>query len=236
MLLRNTMSTDQSISTVCRITATANTASQGWAAQGVFVSPRRVLTNWHAVKGATGLEFTNILGMPSVMKPASEGGKHFFDADMDVALVELRYSIGSEIALPPRGLPPFRSAFDSARAVLKTCYKDKPALHEVGYSMREAMGHPHPQAKSMMPFRAAVKVEHGYSGSPIFAEDGMTLLSIVTSFISEEQERALRLRQAFQPLVQAHAPIRPIPDIPFMATRPDLLAKWYRKIEQELGI
>lgn len=234
MLFPPSMSTDQSISTVCRITAKANTASQGWVAQGVFVSPRRVLTNWHAVKGATGLEFTNILGMPSVMRPASEGGKHFFDADMDVALVELKYPIGSEIALPPRGLPPFRSAFNNARAVLKTCFKDKPALHEVGYSMREGMGHPN--YKNMMPFRAAVKVEHGYSGSPIFAEDGMTLLSIITAFIPEEQERALRLRHAFQPLVKAHAPLQQAPDIPFMAVRPDLLANWYRKVEQELGI
>lgn len=224
------MSTDKSISTVCRVTATGPEKG-GWSAQGVFVSPRRVLTNWHAVQGAKTLTFTNILGMESTMKPARDGGRHLFDAEMDVALVELKFPIGHEIALPPRGLPSFRPAFDRARAVLKTCYGDKPALHELGYSMIDGIGHPH--HKSMMPFSAAIRVVQGYSGSPIFAEDGITLLSLITAIIPQEQEHAYKLHELFQGRVNAKLPP---PAIPFLAIRPDMLAHWYRKAERELNL
>lgn len=222
--------TDKNITFLCRVTA-QSPERQAWGAQGVFLSKRHVLTNWHAVKGAKDLIFTNVMGWHSAMKPAREGGQHFFDPNLDVALVELKIPIGLSAAEPPRGLPKCKDAF--ADAVLKTMFDNKPAVHDLCYTMNAASGSRHDSQR--MQFNAHIQIIPGYSGSPVFSEDGRSLLSIVTSCVPLEQEIVMGLRQKFQGMVNAKA-ITLAPSIPFLAIRPDLLAEWYRKVERELKV
>jgi hypothetical protein len=212
----------------------ANCAIQGdkGSGNGVFMTPKRVLTSWHVVQGqrTCSLYFKNSLGWVSTMKPAKEGGKHLFDADLDIALVELKLPIGLGLALPPQGLPRVRDAFDNARAVLKASFDGNMNSHELAYRSLDSLGHR--ADRNAMNFLAHIAVVPGYSGSPIFGEDGMTLVSIVKAIAPDEQRHAAQFREVFSRAGMA----RSEPDIPLLGVRPDLLARWYRKAAAELNI
>lgn len=223
---------NQDFSTVCRVTGEVHKNAQVFQSEGngVFVSPKRVLTSWHVVSGkqAGSVRFTNDMGLVSKMKPAKEGGRHFFDAGLDIALVELSQPIGHNIALPPKGASSLGYAFEGATGILLTRYQGTRSAYQVTYEPLRLSADP-----NMMTFSSEVKAVPGFSGSPIFAEDGMTLLSV----LSQKDLVAERTAEAWNDVFASARLQKDIkPSLPFMGTRADRLAKWYRTVEAELNL
>ena len=207
-------------------------------AVGVFVSPRRVLTCWHVVAGSTSVMVETDFGVTS-MKRGKDGGQHRRDVDLDLAVIEVKDAIGHDFALPPKqsGLDLGDIFHQSATHVMKTRYHGQSAQHSVFVDFQSARrGMPGYENTASFSTPTA-KVVPGYSGSPIFAKDGETLVSIVTAHVPEHQDAAERLGRDFARMFGGDLPNAKSlkASIPFVGVRPDLFARWYRSVAAELN-
>ncbi len=206
---------------------------------GVFVSPRRILTCWHVVAGSKQVDVVNDLGWICPMKRGG-GAEHRRDAELDLAVLELRDPIGHDFALPPTSSPfsPFGGILNEGPShCLKTRYGNKPASYEINIDFSSAANGMQGLTNRTQ-FSGPVRAVPGYSGSPIFGNDGMTLVSVLTSIQPEVQASTERFNRDFASIFgdvpgrQRHA----TPDaLPFIAVRPDLFARWYKQVAAELN-
>jgi hypothetical protein len=194
---------------------------------GVFISPRRVLTAWHVVAGSKELTFKNSDGYSTQMKAKSEGARHFKQEDLDLAVVELRGPIGQEIAIPQG---PEQPSFEVGRlksAWLATMYDGKPACYKAKYDpLYHLMSE---KGKAGVTFTAEIQAIPGYSGSPIFAADGISLVSITTHVYPKDQQEAINVSEVFQ---RTFGGINI--GIPFCGPHPEAFNEWLQSVNKSL--
>lgn len=216
------------LNSLCRIQVVQSDGIGGLGC-GVFVTPKRIMTAFHVVQGAKSVTIINPDGIRTGMKRRKDGGRHFFDADLDVAMIELAAPIAKDFAHAAGNSYIAGCKRDFTRQVkgyIGTMQSGKPALHEMFIDpiqqLQEAS-----RKKSMVSFHCTEKVVPGWSGSPIFAEDGFSLLSIVSAHQPVIQDKAIAMNQAFKHVLKA--------GIPLLAPHPQKFDEWTQKVERELG-
>lgn len=192
--------------------------TRGGLANGVFLSPRHVLTAHHVVEGAIGW-VANLRGDISAFKLTP-----CFNRRLDVAVIELQKPIGTKLALPPRKRPVFLADAPAYPAFLKTRFEFASGVHLLEMNTATALkgieGH-----DELTEFTGAIMVKPGFSGSPVFTEDGRTLLSVLTCASPERQRQSLKTAAADK----GHEP-----RIPFLGPQPKKFSQWFETVRERL--
>lgn len=220
--------TDLTNNATCTVETSAflNGRLENFRGVGVFLGPKTVLTNWHCVQGGKTVIFEAADGQRANIK---RGGAHYKDADLDLALVELDRPIAPDIALLPG-----RTLSEIGQCWLKTRFNNQSGVHPATleqislFEFKERGGiHFNPQTD--MPFVSTTKVQPGYSGSPIFAKDGMTLISVTKSYVPERTAKATETfsRDFFASGCNAKV-VKP--EYPFLGVATLPLMRWLRSI------
>ncbi len=224
---------------LCAITGNNKDGNGAASGCGVFISPKRVLTAWHVVEGLKDVQYTNIIGITSTMLPKNEGGQHYISRKHDLALIELRKPITATWAsVNKRGAAAITgSPFQEYEGWMGTMYGGKPAVHDVRVSRplsieEEKIETEHGPRRE---FKASVKAVPGYSGSPIFAADGMTVISILTNGNPAKQRQDEDFNQMFSSISSGHTKAPSSGFISFMGPRLTDFSSWAESVEQRLG-
>ena len=224
------MNTEQTSSPVCHVFATANRGPQkgSWESIGVFISPQHVLTTLHSVRGMHQIEVVDSNGRVSrsrFLQPVAS------NPAMDVAIIKLLVPIGKEPARIPEG--PF---VELKSGLLRTLFQNKAAAHLVVMDcFHHALYGAQPKDTPIVDFATGIQVIPGYSGSPIMASDGRTLVSLVTSHHPSQQAHLMQLVNAMQQ-VSGIALEGALPLINFSGPNPRHFHDWIQKAAKELRI
>lgn len=223
-------------STICRLAVTWTDAKgQPWegAANGVFVSPRHVLTNAHVIDSKETVRAISATGWDANMRPSAQGGRHVFSEAEDLALIELEHPITDHCARVITAGIDLKKDFSHAVFGLETFHTRGYARYDVTLPTRgHAYGHR--RYPNWQNFILAVEPKTGHSGSPVFAEDGETVISLLTGVRTKDMKAARLLNDVF-----THIPPRTGSQrlgYPFLGTSPAVLARWYQAAQRELGL
>lgn len=224
------MTTQQEPFPVCHVFSTATRGPQKgrWASIGVFISPQHVLTTLHSVRGMHQIEVADGAGRKSTTRflhPVAS------DREMDVAIIKLLVPIGKECARIPEG--PYE---DVKRGLLRTIFQNKATAHMVVMDcFHEAMFGPQSKDAPIVDFATGIQVIPGYSGSPIMAGDGQTLVSLVTSHHPTQQATLMHFVNVLQQ-VSGIALEGALPLINFSGPNPRHFHDWIQKAAKDLNI
>ena len=223
--------TDLSNNATCSVETSAllNRQLKSFRSVGVFLGPKTVLTNWHCVQGGKTVVFEAADGQRANIK---RGGVHYKNADLDLALVELDRPIAPDIALLPG-----RTLREIGQCWLKTRFNNQSGVHPANletislFEFKEQGGiHFNPQTD--MPFVSTAKVQPGYSGSPIFANDGMTLISVTKSYIPTRTAKAAE--EFSRDFFASGCNIKAVkPEYPFLGVATLPMMNWLRSIPDQ---
>ena len=230
------MNAQPDIKVLCSVFGEKNGTRLANAGCGVFLSPRRILTSAHVITGTDIEKCANFMGQETSMKPKSEGGRHFINKRLDLALIEIRdpISAGHYASINKDGASKILgSPFDSYEGWMGTMYGNKPSVHKVRFARQltanekeETFGNDKTDLYRV--FFSSVDTQSGYSGSPLFSSDGSTVLSIHRGSLPELREKQKVMFSAFglNPSKSFHSSICP----PL-----ENVSTWIKNIEQRLG-
>jgi hypothetical protein len=207
---------------------------------GVFVAPDRVLTNLHVIEGnQRDLRFFNANGECAGARLESMGGHHFEDSLLDLALIELDSSIGIKTATANvSGMAGIRGTFDFSKGHyngwLGSLFNHVPDIQPTTISAAPQVFRDRKRGISscMSKFRSTAYVQPGYSGSPVFHKDGVTVISLATSIDPREQADALEYAQYIKRSFGS-APTEPI--FEFSGPTPDDFSRFIATANRSLA-
>lgn len=226
-------------SAICHVFTTATRGRQKgcWESIGAFLSPRYVLTTDHSVRGMHQITVQRQDGRQSRTRTLNPVVR---DATLDVAIIDLLVPIGTSFLTVPR-----ESFVPARHGILKTLFNNRPVVHPVSLTGQEVLpivrslshgknGYAPPRGSET--FTASVPIIPGYSGSPIVAADGKTVLSVVTKHIPSDQTLMARLLNTLgevSGLGQLHDDL---PMIPFNGADPKQFHDWIQSAVRKLGL
>ncbi len=225
-------------SALCHVLATASRGPKkgDWESIGAFLAQDLVLTTCHSVRHMNQITIRTADGQSSHIRFLNPVAS---DPSLDVAIIKLMRPVETDVLSIPR------TPSSPARGLLRTIFRGAVTSHRINFSAAEPLAIIRAITKGKngvgssgadhQTFTAGIPVIPGYSGSPLLAEDGKTVLSVVTRHTPVDQIAAHRVIATLQE-ISGISLEEALPIIPFDGAALVPFYSFIRNAAQELKI